>query len=116
MKKKQTLLILGSSSILLIAGFLGLSSFDDTTSKKTEPTELNLPVEETVFLFDIPVNDYEIETNTVEKNEFLSTILQRYQINLSTISELADKSKEVYDVRRISAGNPYTVFKNKEGL
>lgn len=116
MKKKQTLLILGSSSILLIAGFLGLSSFDDTTPKKTEPTELNLPVEETVFLFDIPVNDYEIETNTVEKNEFLSTILQRYQISLSTISELADKSKEVYDVRRISAGNPYTVFKNKEGL
>lgn len=116
MKKKQTLLILGSSTVLLIAGFLGFSSFDDSIPKNTDNAlELTQTVVEPTLLFDIPADNYEIETAFVEKNEFLSTILQRYHIGLGTISELADQSKEIYDVRRISAGNPYTVFKNKDG-
>lgn len=112
---KKTLLIVASGLVVTVTGLIGLSSFDDAVpSTNTELVEAEInPAPET--LFDIPVNNYSVEEAVVGNNEFLSTILQRYQIDLATISRLAEKSKDVYDVRRISAGRPYTVFKDAHG-
>ena len=115
---KRALLIIGSSMMLLIAGVFGLSSFDDTASGATPPdseTDRNKLSEAERTHFNIPITDYQLETGIIGRNEFLSNILQRYQIDLKTISSIAEMSKPVFDVRRISAGNPYTVFLTPEG-
>lgn len=115
---KRTLSIITVSVIVIVAGFIGLSSFDGTNSQDnnldalSSEFSIDSPSE---LLFDIPVDDYEVESGVIAKNEFLSNLLQRYDVDLTTISHLANKSKEVYDVRRISTGHPYTIFKNAEG-
>lgn len=109
-------LIISGSFFLVIAGFIGLSSFDDASTNQnlenTSQSDENVPTE---LYFDIPVKDFTIEKGVVAKNEYLSSILQRHQVDLATISELAEKSKNLFDVRRISAGNTYTIFKDENG-
>lgn len=118
---KRVLSIIGSTSFLLIAGVIGLSSFDDsatglptndTTTLSTDNEKANAN-ENT--LFGIPTAPFQIENGVIGKNEFLSTILQRYGVDLGSVSEIAQQSKDVYDVRRISAGNPFTVFLDDDG-
>ncbi|HZH55505.1 MAG TPA: peptidoglycan DD-metalloendopeptidase family protein, partial [Sphingobacteriaceae bacterium] len=115
---KKTLMIVASATIVTIAGLIGLSSFNNTKSNKIDTEDLHEEFAEntsTEVIFGLPVNDYSIQEGEIAKNEFLSNLLQRYQVDLQTISKLADKSKDIYDVRKISAGKPYTVFLNKEG-
>lgn len=91
------------------------SSFDDSSEKSKIDNITNVLPEEEIKLFDIPLNSYEIEVHKVKKNEFLSTILDRYKIDPATVHNLAGKAKDIYDVRKISAGNEYTVFVDKQG-
>src|SRR5690606_1089198 len=104
------------SVLLLIIGFIALSSFDNAKNIAHSNQNIVLDAENSAHLFNIPLQDYEIVEGVVGKNEFLSTLLQKYQVDLSTVSILAENAKPVFDVRRISAGNPYTIFLNKEGV
>ena len=66
------------------------------------------------FRYGIDINLFDIEDNKVKRNEFLSTILSRYDIDPVTIANIVDKSKPVFNVRTIAAGKPYTVFTEKK--
>jgi len=114
--KKNVLALVVLVVMVLGAGFIFLSSFE------SKPEELNhralekeVREEHADLLFGLPVSGYTVESNTVKRNEFLSDILQRYQIDLPSISILADKSRPVFDVRKIGAGHEYTVFSDPGG-
>jgi murein DD-endopeptidase MepM/ murein hydrolase activator NlpD len=66
--------------------------------------------------FGLPTDSFTIIENTVHRNEFLATILQPYNVENITIANLAQKSKSVFDVRRIAAGNQYTIFCTKDSV
>src|SRR5690606_20005793 len=109
--KKNVLALVVLVVIVLGASFIFLSSFDTRpevhAAATSDVTEQN---EAANLLYGLPVAGFNIETNAVKRNEFLSDILQRYQVDLPSISILADKSKSVFDVRKIGAGHDYTVF------
>ncbi|SFB86082.1 Murein DD-endopeptidase MepM and murein hydrolase activator NlpD, contain LysM domain [Parapedobacter composti] len=115
MLKKNVLALVVLAVVVLGASFIFFSSFE------AEPETLSLTAgaaEESKVpeqLFGIPIDGYEIETNTVKRNEFLSSILTRYQLDMQRISVLADKSKSIFDVRKIAAGHEYTVFRDVTG-
>ncbi len=64
--------------------------------------------------FGIQVDSFDTEDYIIKRNEFLSTILNRYQIDPVTISTIVKKSKPIFDVRKMSAGKPYVVFTEKD--
>jgi murein DD-endopeptidase MepM/ murein hydrolase activator NlpD len=66
--------------------------------------------------FGLPTDSFNVIENTVHRNEFLATILQTYNIENITIANLAQKSKPIFDVRRIAAGNQYTIFCTKDSV
>jgi murein DD-endopeptidase MepM/ murein hydrolase activator NlpD len=66
--------------------------------------------------FDLPVDSFTIIEKTIERNEFLGNILELYQVEEPTIALLGVKSKGVFDIRNIRAGNQYTVFCTKDSL
>jgi murein DD-endopeptidase MepM/ murein hydrolase activator NlpD len=66
--------------------------------------------------FGIPVDSFNVIEKTIQRNEFLATILEVYHVNDSVISALAAKSKPVFDVRRMAAGRQYAVFCSKDSL
>jgi len=115
--KKNVLALLVLVVVALGASFIFLSSFDTTPGELSSTAE-NVTVAEAKapeLLFGLDITDYLIETSTVKRNEFLSDILQRYQVDLQSIATLSVKSKPVFDVRRIAAGRDYTVFRKKTG-
>ena len=102
--------------LVLGAGFIVFSSFDstpDTVSDQVVRQHQQVIAQPQVF--GVSTKGYELEEHAIKRNEFLSDILQRYGIDLPTISAIAEKSKPVYDVRRFSVGNNYTVFKDRAG-
>lgn len=66
--------------------------------------------------FGLPVDSFTVVEKTIERNEFLANILELYQVDEPTIALLAVKSKGVFDIRNIRAGNQYTVFCTKDSL
>ena len=66
--------------------------------------------------FGLPTDSFNIVENTVQRNDFLATILQPYNVENITIANLAQKSKPIFDVRRIAAGNQYTIFCTKDSV
>jgi murein DD-endopeptidase MepM/ murein hydrolase activator NlpD len=110
---KKTLWFVGGLSVCLLAGFMGLSSFEADTHKEN-PVEV---VEEAapITLYGLNIQGYTLEEHTIQKGEFLSSILQRYQVSPADVAMVADRAKEVYDVRKISIGHPYTVLVNEAG-
>ena len=114
--KKNVLALVVLVAVILVAGFVFLSSFDATPEKiEANTSDVEEPTNQANLLFGLPVEEFEVETDVVKRNEFLSDILQRYQVDLKDIAILADKSKAVFDVRRIGAGHNYTVFTNHGG-
>lgn len=66
--------------------------------------------------FGLPVDSFNIIENTVQRNDFLGSILEPYHVENITIANLAQKSRPVFDVRRIKAGSEYTIFCTKDSL
>lgn len=115
--KKNVLALVVLVVIVLGASFIFLSSFDTKTEDLSPTTTLGVAEGNTAaeFLYGLPVSEYATETSSVKRNEFLSDILQRYDVDLPRISVLANKSKAIFDVRKIGAGHDYTIFKDKAG-
>jgi len=64
--------------------------------------------------FGIEVEAYNIEKSSIKKNEFFSTVLQKYGISYPRVMEAVNASKEIFDVRRLRQGNTYYTFKAKD--
>src|SRR5690554_4364585 len=115
--KINALSILVLLSISLLTSFLTFSAFDSNVSNKPiDSSTENVVVDEVISerLFGLPVDDYRIENSTVKRNEFLSTILDRYQVDKVTVAKLVKASKPVFDVRNMAVNKPYTVFLSKD--
>lgn len=113
--KKNVLALVVLGVLALGSSFIFLSSFDATPERISSVNSHGEATSAAEFMFGLDIDGYDIETKAVERNEFLSEILQRYQVDLPRISMLASKSKPVFDVRKIAVGNDYTVFKDRAG-
>ena len=68
-----------------------------------------------------PTIEYGIETDSfvvykdvIQPNQFLANILLKYNVPYPEIDELARRSKEVFDVRKIASGKKFTVLCSKD--
>lgn len=68
------------------------------------------------LFFDINVDSLIIESSTVKRNENLSDILSANHVEYIDILKLAEKSKEIFDVRKIRRGNQYHLLKSEDSI
>ncbi len=98
-------------SILLIGVYqadLGLFPKWFSAQKESNTDSLSTPKEQ--FLYGINVTGLNIVEGTVAKNQTLATLLTPFNVPYQIIDELAKKSAEVFDVRRIAADKKFTVI------
>jgi len=98
-------------SILLIGVYqtdLGLFPNWFSAQKESNADSLAAPKEQ--FLYGINVTGLNIVEGTVAKNQTLATILTPFNVPYQIIDEIAKKSAEVFDVRRIAADKKFTVI------
>ncbi len=72
--------------------------------------------EEGGLLFGIDSDSFIVENGIIAKNEFLADILLRYNVDYAIIHNIAMASKDVFDVRRLARGKPYTLFCTEDSM
>lgn len=113
---KTSIILVAICSILGI-GFVFFSAFDIRASSEEKllppppPPALVGPVAPKQF--GLAVDSFDVQYKVIEKNQFLSNILEPYQVDAVKIAALAAKSRTIFNVRKISAGNPYAIFTYK---
>lgn len=100
-------------SVALGAGFILFSALSSEPAEVQKAPVAKAPVS-IPRQFGLSLDSFNVTTETVKRNEFLSNILQRHHIDLYGISVLSQKAKEVFDVRKIAAGNAYSIFTPSE--
>lgn len=68
------------------------------------------------LMYGINVDSLEVIGNSVKRNQFLADILLDYDVDYPTIDQLARKSRDIFDVRKIRYGNPYSVMLSGDSL
>lgn len=99
--------------LVFLFGTLGLLVSCKSDLKKSEPTP-EKPADS--IFYGLNFNQFEVLRDTVQKNETFGQIMLRNQIDYSQIYGISKEYREVFDVRRIGVGRPYTLLKSKDSL
>jgi len=111
MKKKWIGYLTLLLSVLLIGLYqkeLGIlpSYFFGGASEQSD----SLSVEKDRYLYGIKVTGLHIIEGTVAKNQTLATLLSPFNVPYQIIDEIATKSTDIFDVRKIAADKKFTVI------
>jgi murein DD-endopeptidase MepM/ murein hydrolase activator NlpD len=115
MNKKT--LVFGIISISLVIIFLIIILFPGNFSSSEDPlSEMPSDTITPEMIYGINIDSSIVMQNRVKKNHSLSDILSSYGVGHALIHELANLSRPEFDVRKIRAGNPYTVILTMDSL
>ena len=85
---------------------LGAELADDPAIEQSQP----------LMEYGIVVDSLEVIRDEVRRNEFLADILLRYDIDYNLIDRIARSPRDVFDVRKIRAGNTYSVIRSLDSI
>lgn len=81
---------------------------------KPESQSIDIPEKEITDQYGFVTDSFLVVKDQVKRNQNLSSILLPYGVPYSTIDALAKASREVFDVRKLAAGKPYTIYCTKD--
>ena len=96
---------------LFIVIALVLAGNDD----KIEQQEIIEP-KEPEFLYGICIDDYDVVVDTIRKNQFLSNIMLKQNIDYNTITHIEKKHRSVFDIRKIKPGQKHTFLISRDSI
>lgn len=114
-KKNQIIFSTTLGIILLIVIFFPRRREEVVPLDEVE-VEDSVEVEEIVYRYGIPMNDYEVDFGVIKKNQNLSAILAKHGLTRQQIHQLSTDFKKIFNVRKIRRGQPYAVFSTKDSL
>jgi murein DD-endopeptidase MepM/ murein hydrolase activator NlpD len=94
--------------VILLFAVVAIASCTGRKDQKTEEAEIIPP--EPVIMYDMVVDSFNVIQGIVRPNQFLADLLLGYNVEYAAIDKIAREYRSVFDVRRIKAGNPYTLL------
>ncbi|MCF8302694.1 MAG: peptidoglycan DD-metalloendopeptidase family protein [Bacteroidales bacterium] len=121
MKKKyvpEVVFALITISLLFAVHFLAEKQVPNTLEPVTGDSSLTdtLSGYKPKMRYGIPVDSFMIYEDKIKRNDRLADILSEYGVDYQTIDLLARRSKPVFNVRKIKAGNNYSVICTNDSL
>ena len=98
----------------IIIFFVFLIAFSSCKKEEKKPVVQKVEVPEPVFKFGYNIDDYRVIEDTIKSGESFGIILDRHHVFYPKINQIAASVKEVFDVRRVKAGKPYTILASKD--
>ena len=82
------------------------------------PNEENIVIkkEKVIKQFGYTLNNYTVVRDTVKRGDSFGTILENNNLFYPQIFNIVQKVKQVYDIRKINIGKPYTILFSKDSL
>jgi murein DD-endopeptidase MepM/ murein hydrolase activator NlpD len=74
------------------------------------------PPKAPTLTFGIPSDSFDIIKDHIRRNAFLSDILEEYGVSMEETEQVVRNSKDVFDVRKIRAGNNYTAMTDRDSV
>jgi murein DD-endopeptidase MepM/ murein hydrolase activator NlpD len=105
--------ILVSLAILTVAGLSFRFFWWRGSDTAIEPVEVCEDKEEPIAVYGINVDTLAVTVGRIAQNETLSNILDDYGVSYATIHDLANRSRNVFDVRKLRAGDNYVLIHTK---
>lgn len=105
MKKKHLYIIISVIAIAIISVPLYFIIGQKPSPETNEIEEVKIPEK-----YGIPLNDWNLITDTVRNGDYLGTILSKYGITSQQIDKIGRMSTDSFNTTLINVGNIYTVF------
>lgn len=93
--------------VVLILTFSSCKNDDkkENSSEKEKESEIR---------FGYKLDDYRVIQDTIKSGESFGSILDRHHVLYPQVNEIATSIKEIFDVRKLAAGKPYTILASKD--
>ena len=98
--------------ILLLLLFI--CSFTSCKKDEKKPAVTKKEKPKPVYKFGYKLDDFKVIQDTIKKGESFGIILDRHHVFYPKINQIATNIKEIFDVRRVRAGKPYTILASKD--
>ncbi len=73
-------------------------------------------VKEPVYKYGYNLDNFKVIQDTIKKGESFGIILDRHHVFYPKINKIAGSIKDIFDVRRVRAGKPYTILASKDSI
>lgn len=67
-----------------------------------------------IYRFGYKIDDFKVIQDTIKSGESFGIILDRHHVYYPKINKIAGAIKNIFDVRRVRAGKPYTILASKD--
>lgn len=111
MNKKLRIITIVASVVLAIMLIDHYTPSQRHNDKIDSPKEVSAPlIEKQNILYGLAVDSFDVEKSIVQNGESFGNILLAYGVEYPVIHKIANDFKDVFDVRRLRSGKPYSVF------
>ena len=114
--KKNTstyLSILGGLFLFIIIALVIPRDNDNIEQKKETKKH---KVKEPEYLYGICIDSLDIEIDTIKKNQFLSNIMLKKNINYNVITHIEKNHRKTFDIRKIKPGQRHTFLIKRDSV
>lgn len=115
MKRFTKRRIIEAIAIVIVAVLL-IFTLDYYLSALHKPLPDQVYVPEPKMEYGMVVDSFFVVKDVVKSNENLSSILLKYNTSMIAVEQLVTKAAGIFDVRKIRAGNKYTVLSSNDSL
>ncbi|MBX5438940.1 MAG: peptidoglycan DD-metalloendopeptidase family protein [Thermoflavifilum sp.] len=103
--------LIGALAIgLAIAFYVNMKSLHRKKPMPVDSTAMQPTKAAPVMRFGLPVDSFRIISGTIQRNEFFSTILNRYDVSPAEILAIRQQTDSIFNPRQIRAGDAYQLF------
>ncbi len=104
------LCILGGIFLFIVIALVLSGDKENIDNKESEIAK------EPEFLYGICIDNYDVVVDTIRKNQFLSEIMLKQNIDYNTITHIEKSHRKVFDIRRIKAGQKHTFLISRDSI
>jgi len=91
-----------------------LSCLSSCKKQETKPIIVQIEAPPIIVEYGFTLGDYKVTNDTIKSGESFGGILDRHHVYYPKINKIAASIKDIFDVRRVRAGKPYTVLASKD--
>ena len=109
--------------VLIVPLFIYVALYENGTTRDSSPPISEAPADtipeevyEPTLLYGLVVDSMNVIEGKIKRNQNLSDILFPHNIDFQKIDELARKSKDVFDVRKLVVSKPYTLICEQDSM
>ncbi|MBN2350584.1 MAG: M23 family metallopeptidase [Bacteroidales bacterium] len=119
MNYKKILILVFPLFLLAVGAFYYIRNLADNSggeimiSAEADSLDAQLPV---TLMYGIPVDSFIVQKGKIKRNQNLSDLIREFNLPEGGYNRLVTMKSDVFDLRKIRAGNDYTVFLTNDSL